>query len=79
MANSLQLVWDNPRQPPHFNNDLDTLSRLADGMANSIRSGRLERARQMAHIHQLSPFATAVVATRLFRAGISESEILRIV
>jgi len=52
---------------------------LADMLAGSIRSGHLEGARRIASIHHLSPLALAVVATRMFRSGISEDEILQVV
>lgn len=79
MASGLQLVWDNPRPQPRLRHDLKMLRLLADTLAGSIRSGHLDGARRIASIHHLSPLAMAVVATRMFRAGISEAEILQVV
>lgn len=79
MASDLQLVWDNPRPQPHLKNDLKMLRILADLLAGSIRSGHIDGARRIASIHHLSPLALSVVATRMFRDGISEDEILQVV
>lgn len=79
MASELQLVWDNPRPQPHLKDDLKTLGLLADMLAGSIRSGHVEGARRIASLHHLSPLALSVVATRMFRAGISEDQILQVV
>ena len=79
MASGLQLVWDNPRPQLHLKNDLKMLRLLADTLAGSIRSGHVEGARRIASLHHLSPLALSVVATRMFRAGISEDEILKVV
>lgn len=79
MTSQLHLVWDNPHPQPHLKNDLTMLRALADSLTGSIRSGQVEGARRMASIHHLSPLAMSVVATRMFRAGISEAEILRVV
>lgn len=79
MASQLHLVWNNPRPQGHLKCDLTTLRRLADTLAGSIRSGQVEGAKRIASIHHLSPLAMSVVATRMFRAGISEDEILKLV
>lgn len=79
MSSKLRLVWDNPRPQLHLRNDLRTLRFVADSLAGSIRCGQVEGARQMASIHHLSPLAMSVVATRMFKAGISEDEILKVV
>jgi hypothetical protein len=79
MANRLQLVWDNPRPQPHLKNDLTMLRMLADLLTGSIRSGHVEGAKRIASLHHLSPLAMSVVATRMFRAGISEDQILKLV
>lgn len=79
MASQLQLVWDNPRSQPHLRNDLTMLHLLADTLAGSIRCGYLEGARRLAAIHRLSPLAVSVVATQMFKAGISEEQILQVV
>lgn len=79
MTSQLHLVWDNPRPQPHLKNDLTMLRLLADTLTGSIRSGQVEGARRMASIHHLSPLALSVVATRMFRAGLSEDEILKVI
>ncbi|MBS1191425.1 MAG: hypothetical protein H6R10_3217 [Rhodocyclaceae bacterium] len=79
MARELRLVWDNPRPNPHPRNDLRMLRLLADTLAGSIRSGHVEGAKRIASIHHLSPLALGVVATRMFRSGISEDQILLVV
>lgn len=79
MANQLHLVWDNPHAQAQGRADLSTLRRLADALAGSIRSGQLDCARRLASFYHLSPLALSVVATRMFKAGISEDEILKLV
>lgn len=79
MTSALHLVWENPRPQPHLKNDLKTLRMLADLLAGSIRAGQVDGARRIAAIHHLSPLALSVVATRMFRAGISEEQILQVV
>lgn len=79
MARPLQLVWDNPHPQPHLRNDLKMLRILADLLAGSIRLGQVEGAKRIAAIHRLSPLALSFVATRMFQAGISEDQILRVV
>lgn len=79
MTSRLHLVWDNPRPQPHLKNDLTMLRLLADTLTGSIRSGHVDGARRMASLHHLSPLAVSVVATRMFRAGVSEDEILKVI
>lgn len=79
MARPIQLVWDNPHPQPHLKNDLKMLRILADLLTGSIRSGHIEGAKRIASLHHLSPLALSVVATRMFRAGISEDQILQVV
>lgn len=79
MDNTLHLVWNNPCPQPHRKSDVKMLRNLADVMAGTIRAGQFESARYMASVYRLSPLALSVVATRMFRDGISEDEILRVV
>lgn len=79
MASQLRLIWDNPHPHPYLRNDLTMLRLLADTLAGAIRGGQLAGAKSLASIHRLSPLAVSVVATRMFKAGISEEQILKVV
>ncbi|MCX8146724.1 MAG: hypothetical protein N3C59_10380 [Azovibrio sp.] len=79
MSRHLRLVWSNPSTPPHFRSDVRMLRRLAGMLAGTVRQGHIESARMMASVYRLSPLAVAVVASEMFRSGISEEEIRRVV
>lgn len=79
MASQLHLVWDNPRPQARPRCDLPSLRRLADALSGSILSGKPDCARRLASFYHLSPLALSVVATRMFKAGVSEDEILKLV
>ncbi len=79
MSRDLQLVWNNPCAPLHFKSDVRMLRRLANTLVGTVRQGHIESARMMASVYRLSPLAVSVVATEMFRSGISEDEILRVV
>ncbi|WP_424227894.1 hypothetical protein [Azovibrio sp.] len=79
MSRELQLVWNNPSPPLHFKSDVRMLRRLASTLVGTVRQGHIDSARMMASVYHLSPLAVSVVATEMFRSGISEDEILRVV
>jgi len=75
----LQLVWENPCAPLHFKTDVRMLRRLAGTLVGTVQKGHIDGARMMASIYHLSPLAVSVVATEMFRSGVSEEDILRVV
>jgi hypothetical protein len=52
---------------------------LADVLTEEVKAGRPDVARFLASIPGLSPFAIAVVASWMTKAGLSETQILNVV
>ncbi len=75
----LKLVSDNPIPVSSPRLDGRALHQLADVLTEEVRAGRYDLARFLAALHKLSPFAIAVVATWMTKAGLSEAEILNVV
>ena len=75
----LKLVSDNPVFVSGARLNGRALHQLADMLTEEVRAGRYDLARFLASLHKLSPFAIAVVATWMTRAGLSEADILSIV
>lgn len=74
-----QLVWNNPSPAPHEHLSAGLLRRLADTLIGCVRRGDWQLARQLLALYALSPFAIAVVASRMSRAGIPEEAVLKLV
>lgn len=79
MANSLQLVWNNPHPAPHFTVNARMLAELSDAVIARVKDDQLLTARGLMALYALSPIAVGVVAARLFRAGVPEDVVLKIV
>ncbi len=79
MKTNLKLVSDNPISVSSTRLDGRALHQLADVLTEEVRAGRYELAHFLASLHKLSPFAIAVVATWMVKAGLSEAEILNVV
>lgn len=72
----LKLVSDHPRSTPRARLDGPALHRLADELTEEIQAGHSSIAHALASFQNLSPFAIAIIATWMTRAGISGAEIL---
>lgn len=73
----LQLVSSNPyRGLCCYRLDGQTLHRLADRLTAQVQAGNTQFAHVIAAIENLTPFGVAVVAMWMWRAGLSEQQIL---
>jgi hypothetical protein len=79
MTAHLKLVSDHPISTSNVRLDGLALHRLADRLTNDIKSGHVELAHAVASLQKLSPFAIAIIATWMARAGLSERDILKAV
>lgn len=79
MERNLQLVWNNPAPQAHLCPNATMLRQLADALTIAIREGEINSVQGLASMYGLTPLALSVVATRMFKAGISEDEILKVV
>jgi hypothetical protein len=79
MAWSPQLVWNNPNPVPHFTLTARMLSHLSEAIITRVNDGELQSARGLMSLYALSPIEAGVVAERLFRAGVPEEVVLKIV
>lgn len=82
MNNHLKLVSHNPDKPassPIARLDGRALHSLADMLTAEVQAGHSDLAHVLASLQRLSPFAIAVVASWMTRAGLSEAEILKVV
>jgi hypothetical protein len=79
MNTHLKLVSDNPVSVSSARLNGQALHQLADVLTEEVRAGHYDLARFLAAFHKLSPFAIAVIATWMTRAGLSEAEILNVV
>lgn len=79
MPAHLKLVSQNPIAPSHGRLDGLALHRLADRLTKEIKGGHAEMAHALASLQNLSPFAIAIIATWMARAGLSERDILKAV
>lgn len=79
MERNLQLVWSNPAPQANPCPNAAMLRHLADALTIAIRSGEIDSVQGLASMYGLTPLAMSVVATRMFKSGISEDEILRVV
>ena len=74
----LQLVVNqpSPNRTPHH--DANELRQLASRLTGHIRSGYVGFAHAAARNEALSPIEVGIVATWMFRSGLSESQILAV-
>lgn len=79
MERNLQLVWSNPKPRPQRRNNMAVLWQLADVLSGAVRSGEFAGAQRLTTLCELTPMALSVIATRMFKSGISEEEILKVV
>lgn len=79
MNTHLKLVSDHPVSAPTARLNGRELHQLADMLINEVKAGRLEVARFLASLQRLSPFAIAVIATWMTKAGLDETQILNVV
>jgi hypothetical protein len=79
MTAHLKLVSQNAMATSHGRLDGLALHRLADRLTKEIKSGHSEMAHALASLQNLSPFAIAIIATWMTRAGLSERDILKAV
>ena len=79
MHQSLQLVWNNPNPAPRERLSAVLLSKLTEVLIGCMRRGEVQVARHLVAVYALSPFAIAVVAGRMSRAGIPEDAVLQLV
>lgn len=79
MAHGPHLVWNNPSPLPHFTVTAKMLNHLSAAVVSRIKGGQLPAARGLMSLYALSPIAAGIVADRLFRAGVPEDVVLKIV
>ena len=79
MAFSPRVVWNNPNPAPHFTLTSRMLKHLADAIITRVGAGQLQAAKGLMSLYALSPIEAGVVAERLFRAGVPEDVVLKIV
>lgn len=75
----LKLVSDHPIavRPGRLNGR--ELHQLSDMLTAEVQAGRPEAARFLAALQKLSPFAIAIIASWMSKAGLSEAQILNVV
>jgi hypothetical protein len=78
MDAKLRLVSDNPNPVIHQRFDGYVLRYLADRLTEQIKAGFTGAAHAVAEIQHLSPMDTAVIASWMTKAGLSEAQILKV-
>lgn len=76
---AVQLVWNNPHPAPHERVSANVLRRLSDILIGCVQRGEWQAARQLISLYALSPFAIALVASRMSQAGIPEDAVLKLI
>ena len=79
MKNHLRVVSVNPIPVSSDRLDGRALHQLADRLTEEIQAGHSEQAHILASLQKLSPFAIAVLATWMAKAGLNEAQILNVV
>ncbi|MFZ4535605.1 hypothetical protein [Propionivibrio sp.] len=79
MKNHLKIVSVNPNSVSSTRLNGCALHQLADRLIEEIKAGHSRNAHILASLQNLSPFAIAVVATWMTKAGLSEADILNTV
>lgn len=79
MRTGPRLVWSNPAPQPHDALSPGLLRRLTDILIGCVRRGEWQAARQLVALYAPSPFAIALIAARMSRAGIPEDAVLKLV
>ncbi len=79
MNTHLKLVSSRPSSASATRLSGQELHHLADVLTEEVKAGRPDVARFLASIPGLSPFAIAVVASWMTKAGLSETQILNVV
>lgn len=79
MKPRLRLVADNPDPVRRTHPDGRSLFRLADRLTDQVRRGNTRFAHQVAVGEHLNPLGIAVVASRMYRAGLTEDQIIAVV
>ena len=78
MARNLALVWANARNTSGLRITASMLVHLAEALVQQVRDEQWQAARGTMALYQLSPIALGVVAERMWKAGISEDAVLRL-
>lgn len=78
MSAHLQLVVNQPSLSRARHHDAKALQQLAYRLSGHVRSGYVGFAHAAAQNEALSPIEVGIVATWMFRSGLSESQILAV-
>lgn len=79
MRTQLRLVTNNPDPLPCQHMSGPALHRLADHLTEQVRAGNTDLARRAVSDVCLNPLGVAAVATWMYRAGLSEDQIIEVV
>lgn len=79
MQAQLRLASSNAHPAPGRKLSIVALHRLAERLIGQVRTGKAAQAHAMIAKERLSPLGIAVLATWMYRAGLSEGQILEVV
>jgi hypothetical protein len=79
MKPRLRLVADNPNPVRRSRPDGRSLRRLADRLTEQVQCGNTRFAHLLAVGEHLNPLDIAVVASQMYRAGLTEDQIIAVV